>query len=68
MAQHRALRRAGRAGRVDQDRQILGAGDLDHGIEGAGVLHVVAGAQVEQRLERHDLRILEPVKPVHVED
>ena len=54
------------ARRVHQDGQILGLRDLDEGIEGAGMVTLVARAELEQCLERHHLVVLESVQPVHV--
>ena len=68
MAEHRALGRSRGARRVDEDRQVLRSCDVDHRIPGAGMLAVVAGAELEQRLERHDLRVGEAVQAVHIVD
>ena len=68
VAQHRPLGGAGGAGRVDEDGEIFGLRDLDHPVEGAGMLPVVARAQLEQRGERHDLGVAEVVEPFHVVD
>jgi hypothetical protein len=66
VAQHRPLGRPGGAGGVDEDGQVLGLGDLDHPIERARVLAVVAGAQLEQRREVQHLRIAEAVQALQV--
>ena len=68
VAQHGPLGRAGGAGRVDEDRQVIRLGDLDHGVEGPGMLAVVGGAELDQLLERHDLRVPEAVQALHVVD
>ena len=68
VAQHRPLGGAGGAGGVDQDREVVGPRDLDQAIEGVGVLPVVPLAQLEQRLEGHDLVVAERVQALHVVD
>ena len=67
MAQHGALRRPGGAGGVDEDGEVVGAGDLDQRVPGAGMLVLVAGAQVEEVVEGHHLWIGEAVQPLDVE-
>ena len=68
VAQHRALGRPGRARGVDQDRQIVRSGELDHPLERAGVLRLVADADLQEVLEGHHLLVLEGVQPLGIED
>jgi hypothetical protein len=68
VAQHRALWGPGRAGRVDQDGQVIMLRDLHHLVVGARVLPVVARAQLEQRGQRQHLVIAEIVQSFHVVD
>ncbi len=68
VAQHRPLGGAGGAGGVDEDGEIVGLGDVHHGLEGAGVLLVVACAELHQLAERHHLGIAEPAEPLEVVD
>ena len=68
VAQHRPLGRAGGAGGVDEDREVVGPRDLDQAIEGVGVLPVVPLAELEQRLEGHHLVVPERVQALHVVD
>jgi hypothetical protein len=67
MAQHGALGRAGGARGVHENGEVPGPRDLHEGIEGTGMLTVVAGAQLEESRERHHLIVAEVVEPVHVE-
>ena len=67
MAQHGAFGRSGGARGVHEDGEVLGPRDLHEGIEGARMLTVVAGAQLEEGLERHHLIVAEVVEAVHVE-
>jgi hypothetical protein len=67
VAQHGPFGRSGGARGVHEDGEVLGPRDLHEGIEGARVLTIVAGAQLEEGSERHHLIVAEVVEAVHVE-
>ena len=66
--QHRALGRPGRAGGVDEDRQLLGPRARDQLLPQVGIGLVVGAAELEQLVERHDHRVVEVGQALHVED
>ena len=70
MAQHRALRRARRARGIDHDRDIVGFGEIDLGVErlvGARMLLAPRTAAFDQRVERHESVVMVVAHALHVD-
>ena len=70
MREHRAFRRAGGAGGVDQDADIVGRGLLDQPIEGCvgvGVFEGIGVAEIAERFERHQLLLAVVPQALHVD-
>ena len=65
--EHRALRLAGRAGGVDEDRQVVGPPRREPRLPQLGMRLMVLGAEATQLLEADHHRIAEAMQPVHVE-
>ena len=68
--QHRALRRTGRARRIDEDTHVVGRGLRNQPIEGRvgiGIFECIGLAALAQLFERHQLRLPVLPKALHVD-
>ncbi|MEY9472406.1 hypothetical protein ABH992_004805 [Bradyrhizobium yuanmingense] len=64
---HRAFRRAGRAGRIDKDREIAGAAAVDHLLPQRFAADHVVAAERAKLVQRHHHVVGETAEALHVE-